>query len=52
MAVRGIDNFEFLPTYIENGYRASLSTKTLEILFVCTSLSYRGSSVFYLGPTF
>ena len=37
MAVRGIEDFEFLPTFFEHGYLASKSTETLGILFVCTS---------------
>ena len=40
MAMQQIEKFVLSPTFVEHGYLASQTTKTLEILFVCTLLSY------------
>ena len=40
MAIRQTEKLGFLPTFSEHGYLASYTSKTLEILFVSTLLSY------------
>ena len=40
MAMQQIEKLVFSLLFFEHGYLASKTTETLEILFVCTSLSY------------
>ena len=40
MAIRQSEKLGFLPTFFEHGYLASYTSKTVEILFVSTLLSY------------